>query len=146
MSWLYNETMHFYKDNQSEFTKSSARFLSNYQLLVKFLDANRFYVERPPPERRPPFDDYYRDRPPYPEDHPLHDPAAYPPHPDEGRHSSEVPRLDKKPETVPVESILDSPGRESRPDRVSIYLQLQDIVTVLHAVMLRLVKVLLTPA
>ena len=28
--------------------------------------------------------------------------------------------MEKKPETVPVESILDPPGRESRPDRVSL--------------------------
>ncbi|XP_078344222.1 uncharacterized protein LOC144629860 isoform X2 [Oculina patagonica] len=84
---------------------------------------DRFYDKRPPPDRRPPFDDYYRDRPPYPEDHPPHDPAAYPPHPEEGRHPSEAPRVEKKPETVPVESILDPPGRESRPDRIVIILR-----------------------
>ena len=93
--------------------------LTNYQLLV--LDASRFYEEHPP-DRRPPFDDYFRDRPPYSEDHLKRDPASYPPHPEEGRHPSETPRVEKKPETVPVESILDSPGRDSRPDRVSLLL------------------------
>lgn len=92
---------------------------SNYQLVVKFLDASRFYEERPL-DRRPPFDDYFRDRPPYSEDYPPRDPTSYPPHPEEGRHPSETPRVEKKPETVPVESILDSPGRDSRPDRVSL--------------------------
>ncbi|XP_020609445.1 YLP motif-containing protein 1-like isoform X2 [Orbicella faveolata] len=83
---------------------------------------DRFYEERPL-DRRPPFDDYFRDRPPYSEDYPPRDPTSYPPHPEEGRHPSETPRVEKKPETVPVESILDSPGRDSRPDRIVIILR-----------------------
>ena len=50
----------------------------------------------------------------------MHDPGNYPPHPEEAGHQSEPPRFEKKAEVVPVESILDSPGRESRPDRVNI--------------------------
>lgn len=65
-------------------------------------------------------DDHYRDRPRYSEDHSLHDPVAYPPRPNDGRHPTEAPRMEKKPETVPVESILDPPGRDSRPDRVRL--------------------------
>ncbi|XP_073231400.1 uncharacterized protein [Porites lutea] len=83
----------------------------------------RWYDEQAPTDRRPPHDDYYRDRPPYPEDRPMHDPANYPPHPEEAGHQSEPPRFEKKAEVVPVESILDSPGRESRPDRIVIILR-----------------------
>ena len=50
----------------------------------------------------------------------MHDPAGHPPHPEDIGLPSEPPRIEKKPETVPVESILDLPGRESRPDRVSV--------------------------
>ena len=50
----------------------------------------------------------------------MHDSAGYPPHPEEVGQQSEPARVEKKPETVPVESIVDSPGRESRPDRVSM--------------------------
>ena len=89
--------------------------------MVKYLSfSNRWYDEQVPTDRRPPHDDYYRDRPPYPEDRPMHDPANYPPHPEEAGHQSEPPRFEKKAEVVPVESILDSPGRESRPDRVNM--------------------------
>ena len=88
---------------------------------MKYLSfSNRWYDEQAPTDRRPPHDDYYRDRPPYPEDRPMHDPANYPPHPEEAGHQSEPPRFEKKAEVVPVESILDSPGRESRPDRVNM--------------------------
>ena len=88
---------------------------------INFIFAsNRWYDERTPSDRRPPYDDYYRDRPPFPEDPPMHDSAGYPPHPEEVGQQSEPLRVEKKPETVPVESIVDSPGRESRPDRVSM--------------------------
>lgn len=87
-------------------------------LLTCFL-GNRWRDERGPLDRRPPHDDFFRDRPPYPEDPYLRDPASYPPHPEDIGHSSEPIRVEKKPETIPVDSILDSPGRDSRPDRVS---------------------------
>ena len=51
----------------------------------------------------------------------MHDPANYPPHPEEAGHQSEPPRFEKKAEVVPAESVLDSPGRDSRPDRVNSY-------------------------
>ena len=87
---------------------------------MTFLGINRWYDERGAPDRRPPYDDYYRDKPPYPEDPAVHGSAGYPPHPEEAGLPSEPPRVEKKPETVPVESILDPPGRESRPDRVCL--------------------------
>ena len=89
-------------------------------MIFIIVDPNRWYDERGPPDRRPPHDDFYRDRPPYPEDPHMREPAGYPPHPEDIGLPSEPPRIEKKPETVPVESIVDLPGRESRPDRVSM--------------------------
>ena len=69
------------------------------------------------PEPRGPPGDYRDERGP-PSD-PYYDCQAPPPHPRDSRPPERPPPVEKVIEVVPVESILDVPGRDSRPDNVS---------------------------
>ena len=139
VSWVYIVTVEDRKDTTKE--ENTCFVIENKRVMSKTLlhcmwtflwcdfahgldsrDLNRYHDERLPPARRPPpFEEYIRDRaPPFDEHPPRYDsPSFPPPHHEDARHPAEGLRVEKKAETVPVESIFDAPGRESRPDRVS---------------------------